>query len=56
MSKSDKTKLYIIKRSDDVVYATTIMAQGEVLATVDELNNEKWLFEKFPNSIFVVKE
>jgi len=51
-----KEKWYICKDSDGVVHTTDALAQGYVLATLEELENEKWIFERFPNAIFIVKE
>lgn len=54
--KLEKKKFYIIKNRDGDVGATNVMAQGEELATLEELNQNKWLFERFENAVFIVKE
>ncbi|MFS0557460.1 hypothetical protein [Brevibacillus sp. 179-C9.3 HS] len=52
--QGDKKKWYICKDGNREVYATDYMAQGESLASVDDLKDNSWLFERFPNSIFIV--
>ncbi|MCK2000361.1 hypothetical protein MZM54_03020 [[Brevibacterium] frigoritolerans] len=52
----DKRKLFICKDPGGQIYATATLAPGESLATCDELERAKWLYERFPNSVFVVKQ
>ncbi|MGG4495570.1 hypothetical protein [Brevibacillus reuszeri] len=51
-----KSVLYIVKNELGQVSATTTMSQGETLVGVDELKEHTWLFDRFKNAIFIVRE
>jgi hypothetical protein len=47
-------KVFICKDKYGEVYATNALAQGNKLATLNELEENKWIYEKFPNSVLIV--
>ena len=51
---SDYKKMFICKDKYGEIYATNVLAQGNRLATLDELEDNQWLYERFPNSVLIV--
>ena len=47
-------RLFVCQQADGRVYATPVLAQGDVLAPLCVLDRNEWLYDRFPASVLIV--